>query len=141
MRYTKIHKGRNLIARLEIDTMANQKLTKKDYFNMLLNLDAVKESEELTSFIEHEIELLESKSVNRKPTKTQTENDQLRKDILDAMEENRMYTISQIIECTPSLKNHETMTPQRVSALVTQLKNDNLIVRTEIKRKAYFQLA
>lgn len=121
--------------------MANQKLTKKDYYNMLLNLDAVKESEELTSFIEHELELLESKSANRKPTKTQTENDQLRKNILDAMEENRMYTISQIIECTPSLKNHETMTPQRVSALVTQLKNDNLIIRTEIKRKAYFQLA
>lgn len=120
--------------------MANQKLTKKDYFNMLLNLEEIKASEELTSFIEHELELLDNKATNRKPTKTQAENEVLRRAILDTLEPNKKYTIAEIMETVPELKNHPTMTSQRVSALITQLKNDNLIIRTEEKRKAYFQL-
>ena len=121
--------------------MASQKLTKKDYFNMLLNLEEIKASEELTSFIEHELELLDNKATNRKPTKTQAENEVLRRAILDTLEPNKKYTIAEIMETVPELKNHSTMTSQRVSALITQLKNDNLMIRTEEKRKAYFQLA
>lgn len=118
--------------------MANQKLTKKDYFNMILNLTEVKTNEELTTFIEHEIELLENKSANRKPTKTQTKNNDLRIAILNNMEDNKRYTIAEIIQAVPELRNDETITCQKVSALITQLKNDNLVTRVEEKRKAYF---
>ena len=121
-----------------IDTMANQKLTKKDYFNMILNLTEVKTNEELTTFIEHEIELLENKSANRKPTKTQTKNNDLRIAILDNMEDDKRYTIAEIIQAVPELRNDETITCQKVSALITQLKKDNLVTRIEEKRKAYF---
>ena len=47
--------------------MANTKLTKREKFNMVLEM--VKDNAELKEFIEHELELLEKKSGSSKETK------------------------------------------------------------------------
>jgi hypothetical protein len=77
-------------------------------------------------------------SAERKPTATQTENVGLKSAILEGMEDGKAYTIGDLMKEVPELAD---LTNQRVSALVRQLKDDGLVVREEIKRKAYFTKA
>ena len=120
--------------------MANtKKMTKKDYFNTLLNLDAVKGNQALVDFINHEIELLDKKnSAEKKPTAQQVANKSTQDAILAAMEDGKKYTITDLIKSVPECAD---MTNQRVSALVRQMVLDGTVVREEDKRKAYFSKA
>ena len=120
--------------------MANvKKMTKRDYFNSLLALDEVKANPDYVAFINHELELLDKKnSADKKPTAQQTANDAIKVAILDNMVEGKMYTITDIIKSVPECAD---LTNQRVSALIRQLKDEGVVVRTEDKRKAYFSLA
>ena len=120
--------------------MANvKKLTKKDKFNALLSIAEVKSNADLVEFITHEIELLDKKnSAEKKPTAQQTANDSIKAAILANMEEGKRYTITDLIKSVPECAD---LTNQRVSALVRQLVDDKVVVRTEDKRKAYFSLA
>ena len=119
--------------------MANKKMTKRDYYNSLLKIEAVKSDSNLVDFINHEIELLNKKnSADKKPTAQQMANEGIRKEILDNMVEGKQYTITDIIKEIPACAD---LTNQRVSALMQQLIEDKMVVRTEDKRKAYFSLA
>jgi F0F1-type ATP synthase delta subunit len=114
----------------------NKKLTKRDHFNALLTIPAVAENEDLVDFINHEIDLLNRKnSVEKKPTATQVANEALKTAILSSMENDRLYSISEMIkefECCADLS-----TP-KVSAVIRLLIADGKVERTEEKRKAYF---
>lgn len=115
-----------------------KKPTKRDNFNALLSIPAVKENSALVDFINHEIELLEKKnSADKKPTAQQTANDSIKVAILDNMVEGVKYTITDIIKLVPECAD---LTNQRVSALVRQLKDEGKVERIEDKRKAYFVL-
>ena len=120
--------------------MANaKKMTKRDHYTVLLNLAEVKADSKLVDFINHEIELLDKKnSAEKKPTAQQTANDSIKADILDFMADGGKYTITDLIKSVPSCAD---LTNQRVSALIRQLRDENKVVRTEEKRKAYFSLA
>jgi DNA-binding HxlR family transcriptional regulator len=74
-------------------------------------------------------------SAERKPTATQTENVGLKSAILAGMESGKAYTIGELMKAIPEVAD---LTNQRVSALVRQLKDDGLVTREEVKRKAYF---
>ena len=119
--------------------MANKKITKRDRFNALLNMAEVKANPDMVAFIEHELELLDKKnSAEKKPTAQQTANEAIKSAIVEAMEANRLYTVTEIQK---SVDECADLSNQRVSALLRQLKDDGVIVRTEDKRKAYFSLA
>ena len=111
-----------------------KKRTKVDYFkqikaNYALTADEVK-------FIDHEIELLTKKnSAEKKPTAQQTANEGIKSAIVEGMEPNRLYTVTEIIKSIPACAD---MTNQRVSALLRQLVEGGKVKRTEDKRKAYF---
>ena len=76
----------------------------------------------------------------RKPTATQVANESLKADILSYMTEqpDRIFTITELIKEVPTL---EGLSTPKVSALLTQLKETNKVVRIEEKRKAYFKIA
>ena len=117
----------------------SKKMTKRDYFNSLLAIDEVANNSELVTFIEHELELLAKKnSAEKKPTAQQTANDGIKIAILDGMEPDTLYTITDLIKNIPAIAD---LTNQRVSALVRQLISDGQVERIEEKRKAYFRLA
>lgn len=116
----------------------NKKLTKRDYFNALLALSQVQENPDLVEFINHELELLAKKnSANKKPTATQIANESIKQTILDALT-TEPVTITDLIKSTPALSE---LTNQRVSALIHQLMDEGMVVRTTDKRKAVFSLA
>ena len=120
--------------------MANtKKMTKRDHFNTLLDLAEVKANPKLVEFINHELELLDKKNAaDKKPTAQQTANEAIKVAILDNMAEGAKYTITDLIKSVPECAD---LTNQRVSALVRQLVDEKMVVRTEDKRKAYFSLA
>ena len=123
--------------------MANTtKMTKKDYFKALLAIEEVNANSAMVNFINHEIELLEKKNGKRKPTKTQEENEIIKELILDKMAENvnQLFTATEIMKAIqPNIEVVE-LTNQKVSALIRQLIEVNLVKRIVDKRKTYFQI-
>ena len=78
-------------------------------------------------------------SAERKPTATQTENVGFKSAIVDYLGTcDKAQTIGDIMKGCAEVSE---LTNQRVSAIVRQLKDDGIVVREEIKRKAYFSLA
>ena len=110
--------------------------TKREYFTELKGI--VSANSELVAFIDHELELLDKKnSAPKNPTAKQVENEKFKDIILNAMTDKAM-TVSEIQK--DILAEYE-LSNQRVSAIVTQLVEDNSLVRTVVKRKAYFTKA
>ena len=117
--------------------MATTKMTKRDYFNAILSKYPLTEAEK--AFVEHELELLAKKNASdRKPTAQQVANEGIKAAIVAGMAPNRLYTVTEIQKEIPECAE---MSNQKVSALVRQLKDAGLVVKTEDKRKSYFSLA
>ena len=114
-----------------------KKLTKRDHFKTLLSIPAVQADPALTQFIEHELELLAKKnSAEKKPTAVQVANEGIKSAIYEGMQENRLYTVTELIKEVPACAD---LTNQRVSALLRQMMPER-IERVEEKRKAYFRV-
>ena len=120
---------------------SNRKPTKRDNFNALLNIEAVKANADLVAFIEHEIELLDKKnSAERKPTPKQVENSGFKADIVAYMERGAQYSVADLVKGVPSIVA-AGISANRVTAMLTQLVNDGLVVRATDKRKSVYTLA
>lgn len=132
-------------------TTSTVRLTKRDFFNAILSkvdMDAtydiskgdatVKVSgADVAGFLNHELELLDRKNtVDKKPTKTQQENEVIKSAVLSAMEANRLYSISEMLKEFPACKD---MSNQKLSSLVRQMVLDKQVERIEDKRKAFFR--
>lgn len=97
---------------------------------------------ELVAKIDHEVELLTKKAMTpSKPTIRQTDNQRLREEILNMLVSTG--AVMNIDEIVASIKGEyaDTVTNGRVSSLLSLMKRDNLVIRTEVKRKAYFAAA
>jgi predicted Rossmann fold nucleotide-binding protein DprA/Smf involved in DNA uptake len=111
-------------------------MTKRENFAILRSL--VADNAELVAFIDHEVELLDKKNTKSgAPTKKQIQNNAIKDTLLSVMSDTPM-TISEIQALVPS---GEEMSNQKISALLTALKNDGKVVRTVDKRVAYFAKA
>lgn len=135
--------GGDLTAK-EFGTMTNteKKMTKATAWaivkEIVENSDHPK-SAELVEKIDNELNLLAKKnSAEKKPTAQQVANDGIKTAIVEGMEPNRLYTVTEIIKSIPACAE---LTNQRVSALLRGLVETGAVVRTEDKRKAYFSLA
>ena len=119
--------------------MANSvKKTQKEMFNEILNGYGL--SAEHKAFLEGRIAQLDKKSASKsdKPTATQKANAELKDKILAEMEVDKAYTISEMLKALPSCAD---LSNQKVSAVMKQLVEAGLVVRSEDKRKAYFSKA
>ena len=121
------------------NTTSAKKMTKREYFNVLLSLNEVKANSELVDFINHELELLSKKNASEKKlTPTQKENLTIQEAILNYMEVNVLYTITDLLKSVPECAG---MSNQRVSAIVRIMREEKKVERIEEKRKAYFRKA
>jgi uncharacterized protein YnzC (UPF0291/DUF896 family) len=111
-----------------------KKLTKKERFELLktkYNLDA-----EDILFIDHEIELLTRKNGGEKsPTKRQVENEAIKQQILEGMQFGVKYQIKDLIKTIPALND---LTNQKVSALVRQMVEAEILEKVVENRKSFF---
>lgn len=92
-------------------------------------------SDEEIKFLEERAEMHSKKNTNRKPTKAQAENEEIKAKILEVMESGKAYTVTEIQKAVGLESN------QKASALIRQLKESDLVIRKEEKGKAYFTKA
>jgi len=112
-----------------------KKPTYKQMFEKILAHTVDKEERE---FLEKQIALLEKKSTNKKMTPEQEQNEKIKEKILEALSGNVKMTISAIGKNVPECAGFSN---QKISALVRQLKDACLVIRTEEKGVAYFTKA
>ena len=123
--------------------MANKKMTKRDYFNGLLGVienhkDNIENYEDFKAFIEREIELLNKKRSNSKPTKTQKENEKIKEKILIALEKiDEPVTITELAK----MNGLTEYSNQKLSVLSHQLVDEHKVVNTKVKKVSYFKIA
>ena len=120
--------------------MTEKKMTLREYYTELLTLDEVKGNEILKAMTEGRLEALDRKTASgeKKPTANQVANEGLKTAIVDAMEDNTDYTVSDM------LKNFaccEGLSSSKVTAMLTQLLKTDAVVRTESKGRAYYRKA
>ena len=108
--------------------------TKREYFSELKVI--VADNADLVAFIDHELELLDKKnSAPKAPTQKQVENEHIKDFILAHLV--KPMTVSEMLK--DFLADYPTeLSNQRVSAILKQLVEDNAVIRTVDKRKAYF---
>ena len=118
------------------NTTNSTKVTKRMRFEQIKSL--ISDNEELVAFIDHEIELLDKKnSRSGKPTKTQVENETIKNTIFNTLQTtNKPMTVTQLL-ATEELNG---LSNQKVSALLTQLRESNKVVRTVEKKVAYYSI-
>jgi ribosomal protein S25 len=118
--------------------MENKKMTKKESFNELMNIVTTLDIDEnkkdnLLSFIEHEIELLNKKNGHKseKPTKKQVENAELAEKIYNEMEESVYYQPKVLAE------TYEIST-QKIVPIITKLIKEGLLTKVSLKGKTLY---
>ena len=120
--------------------MANKKTTKREYYELIKSKLA--DNAEILAFCDHEIELLDNrkKTVDgeKKLTPKQKENLALVATILDNMEVDTIYSIS---DMQRKIEVCKELTNQKISSLIRQAMSDGTIERVEVKGKAFFKLA
>ena len=121
--------------------MENKKMTKKETINLLIDvLVGNKEVEDMQIFVDflvHERELLEKKSSNSGQTKTQKENEVIKDKIVETLKGLGKYaTITEIQENNEELSAYSN---QKISALLKQLVDTQIVEKMVDKKKAYFK--
>lgn len=110
-------------------------MTKRESFNALLAISEVASNTDLVAFINHELELLDKKNTQKKPSAKSIENAS-RRDALVSLLTHEPQTIAQILENAP-----ESVSGLSVTSVAGLFRGDPRVVRTEIKRKSYYSLA
>ena len=114
--------------------MAKKMTIVEMYEAILGKCEGILSKEEL-EFLASRKDLVAKKNATRKPTKAQEENEGIKAQILEFMSDGVSRTITDIMKGVGLESN------QKTSALVRQLKEADLLVRTESKGKAYFTKA
>lgn len=118
------------------------KMTKKEKFALakeIILASGHEKAEMLAETFDHEIEMLANrKAGERKPTATQKQNEVLKEAIVNAMEMDTQYTVTEIIKTVPECAE---LTTQKVTAMMRQLEAEAKVVKAKEKGKTLFTLA
>ena len=113
------------------------KMTQRDFYKEIIALAEANDRADIVDFANGRIAVLDKKAENKKPTKTQEENEVLKGVILDTLT-NEGVTVTELQGKSDELS---ALSNQRVSALLRQMIADGKVVKTVDKKKSYFALA
>ena len=117
--------------------MTTNKITRKELFTELLNLEAVQTNPLWKEKLQAEIVAIDKKNANRKPTAQQVENENIKAEIVTILEGYpEGLTVTQIMK----LHSFEFRSNQQCTALCRQLRLDNIIDRKETKKGTLYFL-
>ena len=114
--------------------MAKKMTIVEMYEAIIGKAEGVLSAEEI-KFLNERKDLHAKKNATRKPTKAQAENEEIKERILEFMSDGVSRTVTDIMKGVGLESN------QKTSALVRQLKEADLISRSEVKGKAWFTKA
>ena len=123
--------------------MAEKKITKREVVEKMLADSNIANNEVYVAYLKNELELLKKKSENKKATKNQTENVEIKEviiEVLGRMGKGRAGEIQLAVQATDKEK-YATLTNQRTSAILKQMIDDGTIVKNVDKKVSTFSLA
>lgn len=100
----------------------------------------------LIDFINHQIELLDSKKENKKQAKEQEENAAYSNAIYEQMAFERKYSTAELMKELPAVNewntNHETeLSVQKLASLLKLLVDGGKVIKTTEKRRVFYTKA
>lgn len=122
--------------------MAEKKITKREVVEKMLADSNIASNEVYVAYLKNELELLKKKSENKKATKNQTENVEIKEviiEVLGRMGRGRAGEIQLAIQATDKEK-YATLTNQRTSAILKQMIDEGTVVKTVDKKVSTFSL-
>ena len=124
--------------------MAEKKITKREVVTMMLADENIKQNDMFVAYLENELALLTKKAENKKATKNQTENAEIKEVILAVLggmsNGGRATDIMNAVKSVDTEK-YATLPNQRVSAILKQMvENDGTVVKTVDKKVSTFSL-
>ena len=121
-----------------IMTNTNNKLTYKALYNALLEMEEVKANPAYVAKIKDAIEALDNKAKAKSASKTQIANEEIKAEMLELMADGVNYTCMQIVKM---LGRDDVTTSQKVTALFTQLIDENKVKKIKDSKTTYFTKA
>jgi CII-binding regulator of phage lambda lysogenization HflD len=112
------------------------KMTKREVINMMLLEETVKANETYVEYLNNELALLDKKTSNKKITKKQEQNENIKAIILETLSTIN-GTVTEIQSASAELSEFSN---QKISALLRQLCASGEVVKTMDKKKAIFKL-
>ena len=113
----------------------DKKITKTQVITEMLNIAEIKANDTFTNFLKHELELLDKKSENKKPSKSRQESDSLLETVLEVLRAtDKGMTVTEIIKSDENLKDCST---QRMTSILNRIEG---IKKEVIKGKSYYSL-
>lgn len=122
--------------------MAEKKITKREVVEQMLADSNIASNEIYVAYLKNELELLKKKSENKKATKNQTENVEIKEviiEVLGRMGKGRAGEIQLAVQATDKEK-YATLTNQRTSAILKQMIDEGTVVKTVDKKVSTFSL-
>jgi len=119
-----------------------KKITKREVINMMMAEEVVKANSTYMAYLKHEIELLDKKSANRKPTKTQKENEVIKDTIAEVLKtSDKAMTSTEILTALQDYEGIKIFSQQKVTALVKQMIEEGRVVKNIDGKKSVFATA
>lgn len=118
-------------------------MNKSEKMTYVVALTSAIECEALSEEVREKLTALRDQQIKRnsaekKPTKTQQANEDIKVRLVEAMEGHDKMTITDMQGLNEEFK---AMSNQKIAALVRQLVKDGKLLRVEEGRKAYFKVA
>ena len=130
------------LSRKEPIIMAEKKITKREVVEKMLADSNIASNEVYVAYLKNELELLKKKSENKKATKNQTENVEIKEviiEVLGRMGKGRAGEIQLAVQATDKEK-YATLTNQRTSAILKQMIDEGTVAKTVDKKVSTFSL-
>lgn len=134
--------NKHFYLRKEPIIMAEKKITKREVVEKMLADSNIASNEVYVAYLKNELELLKKKSENKKATKNQTENVEIKEviiEVLGRMGKGRAGEIQLAVQATDKEK-YATLTNQRTSAILKQMIDEGTVVKTVDKKVSTFSL-
>lgn len=126
--------------------MANTttKVTKRDVITMMLNDEVIKANEVYSGYLKHELELLDKKSSNRKPSKSQEANEDIKVAIIETLQdfkdEEKYKKGMRVAEIQSENSELAQYSNQKISALLRLLYKDGKVDKAKVGKDTRFKL-
>lgn len=123
-----------------------KKITYAQALNTVLNNENIVLASDVREKLEALLASVSKKSGERKETAQQVENAEMVERIYQEMEENRTYSIAELLKELPvvadfNAKHENEMSPQRMANLLRTLVENGKVVKTTEKRRVYYTKA
>lgn len=119
-----------------------KRTTKTENFTKIMEILEELGHEELVKVMKHEIELIQNKKSKAKLSKTQEANEDIKKVMLKVLEDSdKALSITEMLTASEELNSLVGGSNQKASALMTQLKKAQIVIREQEGKKATFRLA